>query len=393
MIVTFSGGSGVLSVDQCERAGLVTPHLSQSTRERLKSLVPPTASIANPVDLTAPAAFNRPEWQARFPVSLDAIAADPNVDVVLMQFGPMAHGGPEIAQAVCDFSLRVEKALCLSWRLAPAGVPELLREHKMHFFEEDNRAIEVVAKLAASGSLRAARDKRHGSPVSFNWGEFVPESRPNLVVTEHDCHRLLAAFGLQTARGRLAVSEQDVLDAALAVSWPVALKAISPAVTHRAAAGLLALGVTSDDEARAEYRRLIDQAATLAVSLDGVYVQQMEDEGAELLVSAFRDSTFGVVVSCGAGGVMTESLDDVTFELAPVDAEGALEMLQRLRVVKGLRHLNPGVNLAAVADYIAEFSRLAATAPWQRFVFELNPVKWGGERVVAVDALLIIDSP
>lgn len=181
-------------------------------------------------------------------------------------------------------------------------------------------AIEVVAKLAASGSLRAARDKRHGSPVSFNWGEFVPESRPNLVVTEHDCHRLLAAFGLQTARGRLAVSEQDVLDAALAVSWPVALKAISPAVTHRAAAGLLALGVTSDDEARAEYRRLIDQAATLAVSLDGVYVQQMEDEGAELLVSAFRDSTFGVVVSCGAGGVMTESLDDVTFELAPVDS-------------------------------------------------------------------------
>ena len=36
---------------------------------------------------------------------------------------------------------------------------------------------------------------------------------------------------------------------------------------------------------------------------------------------------------------------------------------------------------------------LAAGAPWRRFVLEVNPVKWGDDRVIAVDGLLVIDDP
>ena len=45
----------------------------------------------------------------------------------------------------------------------------------------------------------------------------------------------------------------------------------------------------------------------------------MEPEGVELLLSAFRDPDFGVMISIGAGGVMTELIDDVT--LAPGPAQ------------------------------------------------------------------------
>jgi acetate---CoA ligase (ADP-forming) len=42
------------------------------------------------------------------------------------------------------------------------------------------------------------------------------------------------------------------------------------------------------------------------------------------------------------------------------------------------------------AAFIARFSELAATAPWQRFVFEVNPVLWSREAAVALDGLLIV---
>jgi hypothetical protein len=43
--------------------------------------------------------------------------------------------------------------------------------------------------------------------------------------------------------------------------------------------------------------------------------------------------------------------------------------------------------------FIADFSQLAAAAPWHRFVLEVNPIKWSGEQVVAVDGLLLIEEP
>ena len=109
------------------------------------------------------------------------------------------------------------------------------------------------------------------------------------------------------------------------------LKGITPRVTHRAKAGLVALDLRSEADVRAAFRRLIARAAELSTPLDGVYVQKMHPRGTELLVTAFRDPMFGVVVSCGSGGVLTELIDDVVTERAPVGTELAAHMLERLR--------------------------------------------------------------
>jgi hypothetical protein len=44
----------------------------------------------------------------------------------------------------------------------------------------------------------------------------------------------------------------------------------------------------------------------------------------------------------------------------------------------------------AAAEFIARFSALVATAPWERFTFEVNPVKISANEIAAVDGLLII---
>jgi len=52
VIQTHSGGPGATAADACGRAGLELPPLSEATAERLRPLIPRTASTANPVDLT-----------------------------------------------------------------------------------------------------------------------------------------------------------------------------------------------------------------------------------------------------------------------------------------------------------------------------------------------------
>jgi hypothetical protein len=115
--------------------------------------------------------------------------------------------------------------------------------------------------------------------------------------------------------------------------------------------------------------------------------------GIELLVSAFADPQFGVIVSCGAGGTLTEVLDDVGLARAPMDESAARQMLDRLRIMRHAARLEPAARAEDAAAFVAAFSRLAASAPWRRFVLEVNPIKWGRGGVVAVDGLLVVEEP
>jgi hypothetical protein len=87
---------------------------------------------------------------------------------------------------------------------------------------------------------------------------------------------------------------------------------------------------------------------------------------------------------------MTEIIDDVTFARAPIDADGACDLLQRLRTVQRLPARLTNQQQKQVARFIAEFSSLAATAPWNGFTFEINPLKVGETSIAAVDGLLVL---
>ena len=96
------------------------------------------------------------------------------------------------------------------------------------------------------------------------------------------------------------------------------------------------------------------------------------------------------MVGCGMGGGVTELIDDVVFARAPVDADGAVDLLGRLRTVRRLPDLlSPGQRELA-AGFVARFSAAVATAPWPSFTFEINPLKVGPTDLAAVDALLVI---
>ncbi len=390
-IVTFGGGNGVLGVDQCEQAGLTVPPLRPEGVARLKILLVSTATASNPVDLTPTTAF-RTESLARLPAALDAFLEEPQIDSLLMICSSLAAKAPEIAQIVGDVWDRSTKPVIMSWPDTPPGTAERLAARGVPVFSEPARAARALSRLVThqAALARPARPEM-AAPRAFDWAAHVPDGAT--VIPENQCHALMKAADLPVAAGVLVNDEAAAVHAGEALGLPVALKGISPKVTHRAAAGLLAIDLRSSDDVAAAYRRLSKRAAEIGVALDGVYVQKMHKGGAELLVSAFRDPIFGPVVSVGSGGGLTELLDDVVIERAPVTAEIAAGMIERLRLRRHARDEQGMLPTTPAADFTARLSELAATAPWKRFIFEVNPIKWTRDSVVAVDGLLIIEEP
>ena len=390
-VVTFGGGNGVLAADQCAQIGLVTPALSAACVERLRPLLVSVATASNPLDLTPTTAF-RAESLALLPKALDAIAGEPQIHTILFIVGSLAARGAEIADLIADFAGTSTKPVCVSWPSPPRGIPERLAARGIYAFLDPARGVRSIARLASRrDAVDVSPRLATGPPPAFDWTAQVPDGAGPRVIPEDRCHRILEAAGLPVAAGRLVPDEAGALGAATALGFPVVLKGISPSVTHRAAAGLLALDVRSPEEVLAAVRHIQARARELAVELDGIYVQSLHRGGVELLVSAFRDPVFGVMVSCGSGGGLTELIDDMVTERAPVDLARAAGMLDRLRIRRHAVDATGALPVGPVTAFLARFSTLALTAPWPRFVFEVNPLKWTRDAVVAVDGLLIVD--
>jgi acetyltransferase len=389
-VITFGGGNGVLAADQCALNGLSTPPLTAESIARLKPLLVSVATAANPVDLTPTTAF-RAEALAQLPQALDVIAAQPDIHSLLFIAGALASRGTEISDVVSGFASRSAKPVCICWPSPPRGIPARLAQHGIYTFVEAARGITALSRLAVHGAASMRPENTRRVVVStVNWTAFVAVDDTAAVVTEDRCHRILAAAGLPVAAGELATDEAGALRAAASIGFPVVLKGISGKVTHRAKAGLLAVDLRSADDVVAAFRRLAARATELGDTLDGVYVQKMHRGGAELLVTAFRDPLFGTMVSCGSGGGLTELIDDVVTERAPVSEALAAFVLGRLRSRRYAADTKGLLPPDRAAAFIARFSELAAAAPWERFVFELNPVLWTRDSAIAVDGLLIV---
>ncbi len=390
-VITFGGGNGVLAADQCARHGLTVPALDAERVAGVRPLLISVASAANPMDLTPSTAF-RAENLAQLPAAMDVIAAQPDVSSIILIVGSMAAREREISEVFVDFWRRCPKPVCVTWPAPPIGTVARFAEHGIMCFDEPDRGLRVLGRLAAHGTAIARpRPPTTLGPLAFDWSAHVPAGAT--VVSEDQCHTMLRAAGLPVAAGGLAQTAAEALRIAGEVGLPVALKGISPKVTHRAAAGLLAVDMRTVEEVADGFGRLQARASELGVVLDGVYVQHMERGGVELLVSVFRDPVFGTMISCGSGGGLTEQIDDVVTARAPVDEATAAAMLGRTRLMRHARDAQGPLDPGTAATFIARLSQLGAGAPWREFTLEVNPVKWSRRAAVAVDGLLVITPP
>jgi acetyl-CoA synthetase (ADP-forming) len=169
----------------------------------------------------------------------------------------------------------------------------------------------------------------------------------------------------------------------------VAVKIVSPDLTHKSEVGGVRLGLASPAAVVEAAETMLERARKREppAAVHGVLVQPMIPAGRELLLGAVRDPQFGPLVMVGFGGVYVEVLRDTAARLAPVTPDEALAMLAELRMAKLLQGVRgePPVDRSAVALVISRVARLAADCE-ALLEFELNPLIVGPAGAVAVDA-------
>ncbi len=174
--------------------------------------------------------------------------------------------------------------------------------------------------------------------------------------------------------------------AATAIGYPVVMKTAGEALAHKSEVGGVILNIRSPEEAAAA-------ASRLAKLADTVLVEQMVADGvAEILVGVIVDADFGLTLVLGAGGVLTELLQDSQSLLPPFTRESVLAALQRLRVnrlLSGFRG-KPAGDVPALVEAILAVGRYAEDHLGSLAELDVNPiiVRPLGAGVVAVDALI-----
>jgi len=145
------------------------------------------------------------------------------------------------------------------------------------------------------------------------------------ILTEVESKDILEEAGIPTARARLATTADEALAAARETGFPVALKIVSPDITHKSDVGGVKLNLTTPDEVKTAFDEIVAAAkkAQSDARIDGVSVQKMARPGIEVIMGMSQDAQFGPVLMFGLGGIFVEVLKDVSFRLVPITPRDA----------------------------------------------------------------------
>jgi acetate---CoA ligase (ADP-forming) len=381
-VLTCSGGDSALAADECERMGLDLPAFEPATGARLRELVPPAATVGNPLDYTA---LIWGEVETLRDIVVTA-GGDPGVDQVLVLYDqpPGIDGAPSRSWSNVREGIHAGAAASPVPVALASTLPELLDDDAAARFAA--AGIPPVAGLRTGLTCVAALAQPPGDPVRLREIGAAAARRgggsANGWLAEHEAKQLLRAARLPVVEGRLVEDEDDAVAALAELGGRVALKLSAPGLLHKSELGGLALDLDSEHDVRAAHRRLA------ALGLDGasVLAERMSAPGIELLVAARTDGVVPALV-VGMGGLWTEVYDDVAIvplPAAPERVERALRGLRGAGLLTGARGRVP-VDLAAVADLAAGVGRLLLDRDLE--LIELNPVLVHAGGPIAVDAV------
>ena len=396
----FSGAGGECSyvADVAEEVGLQLPDLAETTKTRLREILPDFGSARNPLDGTG-AMY---EDAKMFSPMLQALAEDPNIDLVAVSLpandlrpssvaenrrfaGEIGHIADNTSKPIVVFGSIVGGAndpqTVLTLR--GAGVP---------FLDGADFAIAACANLVRYHEF--CQSARRDIALGQGRSSFSQADLSAGVLPMRNAFRLLETFGIPVVPTILVQTVDEAVAAATQVGFPVVLKVESPSVQHKSDVGGVVLGVATPEAVRDTFCRIHQEVAARAPAAEiaGILVQPMVPQGIEVILGIKCDPMFGPVIICGLGGIFVEILRDVAIGLPPLSREQAREIIRQLRmweILAGARG-RPPADVDALSDAIVSLSRLALTLRDRIVALDINPlIVYGeGKGVLAVDALV-----
>lgn len=401
LILTNGGGVGVLATDSAEKYGLPLKFTPPALQEEMKRYMPSFGSAKNPVDITGGAGN---EW---YHDSIKAAYAQAWVDGLVVLYCETAVTNPlEIAQAIksalVDSGI-TDKPVTVSFVGGERSEEAMawLVENGIPAYAAPDTAVNAMSALREFYRMRLMV----AEPITLCGADNRAEALKIInsaradgrdALTEIEAKQVFSAYGLPVTRTQLAKTEDQAVELANTIGYPVVMKIVSPEILHKSDAGGVKVNIKNDASVREAYRTIIENAKAFNedANIHGIAIQEMAPWGTEVILGSTNDPTFGPTMMFGLGGIFVEVLKDVTFRVAPVSTSQAVRMLGEIRgapILAGVRGELPR-DREVLAETICAYSTMILELADEISESDANPILVYAEDkgLKVVDARIIL---
>lgn len=379
-VITHAGGPAVMLTDVLSNNGLDVPHLEGPAAEELLTKLFAGSSVGNPIDFSATGTAEQ------LGTIIDYCENKFDVDAMCVIFGsPGLFANWEVYD-VLDQKMKTCKKPIFPILPSIINVKDEIAD-----FINNKKRINFPEECVFGNALAKVINTPKPQPIN----PVMPDIDVKAIrqVVDHcengylgltEIRQLLDAAGIGRKMEVEVDNEKAAVDFARQAGYPLVMKVVGP--VHKSDVGGVVLNVKDEETVIREFNRLIKIPETYAVEMYPMLF------GTEVFIGASREAKFGHQVLFGLGGIFVEVMKDVQAALAPVNAEEAKSLIQKLRgykIIKGVRGQEP-VNEDKFAETVARVSALVQAAP-EIAEMDLNPLLGTAKGLTAVDARIRIE--
>jgi len=378
-IITQAGGPGVMLTDVLSNGGLDVPHLQEKDTKDLLEQLYPGSAVGNPIDFLATGSAEQ------LGIIIDYCESKfPEIDGMAVIFGD-----PELVDVRPAYKVIYDKikeckkpiyAILPSMTTGAERIKYFTEKLGQVYFPDELTLGKAIVKIFNTAKPTIEEKKPEIDKASVR---NIIESCNDGYIDPQKIQALLDAAGINRAGEAVVANAEDAVLKAKELGLPVVMKVVGP--VHKSDVGGVALNISSDEQVKAEFDRMIQIKDTTAILIQPML------SGTELFVGAKAEGDFGHLVLCGLGGIFIEVLKDVSSCLVPVsniEAHKMIRSLKSYKILEGVRG-QEGVNVDEFMDTIVRLSALLQAAP-EIQEMDLNPLLGTPEKLVAVDARIRI---
>lgn len=396
-ILTNAGGPGIIATDTANDYGISLAELTDKTKEKLSAVLPPQASVKNPVDVIASASLEQ------FTSCAETLLKAEEVDILMVIY----------LYITVKNDTNLAKELNRLKKIYPNKTIVAVFQTSKSFYDElaeSNIEIPIYnfGIDALSSLKRLIQQKNNLKELSVSTPKFevnkleakkiIKNCEKNNIksLSTYQSLQMFSAYGIPLAEYEIAKNLAQAKKIAEKISYPIVLKISSTKITHKTDVGGVVTDIKNAKELKEKWENLVRGLTEkkLMTSIDGIVVmKQVDGTAREFVTGIVKKEGFGHYEMFGIGGIFIEAMKEVAFAPCPLTTRDAITLMSSTKaknLLGKVRNYEPA-DKEKIAEVLLRLSQLVVDFP-QIKELDINPIiadKQG--KIIAVDARIVLE--
>jgi acetyl coenzyme A synthetase (ADP forming)-like protein len=364
LVITNSGGHGVLATDEIERQSANLIKLPERTREELSKVLPPQSTPSNPLDLSGDANKDRYNKALEIVQHLDCSK------LVVVQSLPMITC-TEVAKVLLTY--KGKNMIGVMMGMDEDAAARILDSAQIPAFTFPEDAVRSIKRFTSRKEPR--RKIRIASPIE----EAKSLIAGKYYLKDFEAMKMCQIYGLKTPKYGFATTIDEAMKVADEIRYPLVMKISADEPVHKTEIGGVRINIGKEQMATS-FSQLSQISRRILI--------QEQLSGLEVFLGGVEDPSFGHTVLVGPGGIYVEILKDVAYGLSPLSEDEAVEILQENKVHQMLTARGKNYDETSLIRVITTISRMIVDLNVKEI--DINPLIVNEKGAFAVDVRTIL---